>query len=159
MKRTIGTALGVGTLALLMAAGTAMAQGPHGRKGHGGGEGPGMGIMRGLHRVSNLTEQQEEQIDKIVLALHKQMRALRGEKKQGRGELQELIKAGASDKEIAAKVEEQSKEHVEVAKKHAFAMRDIVKILTPEQREELFAEPENGSRCGPRGERRGAGRW
>jgi Spy/CpxP family protein refolding chaperone len=153
------TLVGTGALALLMAAGTVMAQGAR-CGGPGVAHGKGMGIMRALHRVSDLSEQQEEQIDKIVLALRKDMRAARTEKAEDRGELRELIKAGASDREIAAKVEERSKEHAVAAKTRALAMRDIVKILTPEQREELFAAPDDRpGRGGPRGMRRGHGRW
>jgi len=145
-------------LAVALTAGAALAWGPE-HSGHGGGgpAGRGMGILRAIHRVSGLTEQQEDQIDSITMALHKQARAMRRDRSEQRDALRELIKSGASDREITAEVEKKAKERTQMATKHALAMRDIVKVLTDQRREELFAGRDNGP-GGPRGGRHGRAR-
>jgi Spy/CpxP family protein refolding chaperone len=126
-----------------------------GAGGCGMGAGGGHGIMRRIRHLPGLTEKQHEQIDQIELQQRKLMRPNRDKMVELRDELHALIKDGAEDGKIAAKVEQLSAIRTEAAKKHALAMRDVVELLTEEQREELFSQPlGRGKHCGGKGRHR-----
>jgi Spy/CpxP family protein refolding chaperone len=111
-----------------------------------------------MHRIWNLpdlTEKQEEQIDELTASMRKEMRAAHKEAQKLREELHGLVKDGASDAKIEAKIDEAARLHADKMKKHALLMRDVARVLTEEQREALFSEPDGPPRRG----KHGKGRW
>jgi Spy/CpxP family protein refolding chaperone len=107
-----------------------------------------------MHRVwdlPGLTEKQEEQIDELTASMRKEMRGAQKQSRKLHEELNELIKSGAGDAEIAEKVDQAAQVHAERMKKQALLMRDIAEVLTEEQREALFGTPDGPPHRGRQG--------
>lgn len=145
MKRTVTTIALTSILSLFILSGTAFAGGQHGRgggpghRGGPGGEGPGFGggILHAVWQLDDLTEKQEAQIDELVLQMRKDTRAAMKAVRPLRQELHQLVKDGAGDAEIGAKVDQIHQAKASVATKRALTMRDIGQVLTEEQRQAL----------------------
>lgn len=159
MDRRKAALMITGLLLPALLAGDALAFGPPGgHRGagrHGAGHrGPGGGFMHRVWDLPGLTEKQEERIDELAASMRKEMRAMQKQGRKLREELDELIKNGAGDAEIAEKVDQAAQVHAERMKKQALLMRDVAEVLTKEQRETLFEAPDVPPHHGKQGKGR-----
>jgi len=122
-----------GMLAALLLAGTAIAQGPHGR----GGDffGPMLGDMTD---ILDLTDAQQAQIKQIHENARPAMKSLMQQEHQSHQALMQLITSGSFSEAAAKKIlDQESTVHEQLALQHAQTSAQAYQVLTAEQKTKL----------------------
>ncbi|HEY0720863.1 MAG TPA: Spy/CpxP family protein refolding chaperone [Gammaproteobacteria bacterium] len=140
------------TLAGLLAAGStaALACG-----GQGGKFGPdGVGPMRAIYQLDNLSDAQRKQLDALRDKQRKEMEQTRDERRA----LHEQMDKATDAKTLRPLAEQQGKQVTEMIMKRQEMRNEVEKILTPEQRSQL-KEMETKWRDGKDEDRERGQRW
>jgi Spy/CpxP family protein refolding chaperone len=103
--------------------------------GYRGGNGPEAAGRPKAEFIQNLSQEQREAIREITLQHQKEMISLRAEMETKSLELQELVRAGAGEDAIFAKIDEIGALRTEMMKKRMAMQLEIRAQLTDEQKE------------------------
>ena len=138
MKSKIATITALGALALALAAGTALAQGPDADKPmHRGMHGGMMGMEMGmgfLHQL-NLTDEQHAQVKQIMQAERPNIRPLMQQETQSHQQMMQLITSGAFDQAKAtALAQQEAQVHTQITVEHAKIASQIYALLDSNQK-------------------------
>ncbi len=122
----------------------------------GGKHGGGMGVLKMIDKIPDLTDQQEDQLWDLARKFKDEAGATREKMMTLKMEYHKLIQENAEEKQIEAKAEEIGKAHAEMLTMKASHKRQIAQVLTEKQREYMKENMWGGKGCRMKG-RRGGG--
>jgi Spy/CpxP family protein refolding chaperone len=136
VKSKIATITALGTLALALVAGIALAQGPDGGKlMHRGMHDDMMGMGMGFLHQLNLSDEQHAQVKQIFQAERPNIKPLMQQEAQSHQQMMQLITGGPFDQaKVTALAQQEAQVHVQLQVEHAKMASQVYALLDSTQK-------------------------